>query len=1180
MPRNIRWAFALASVAACSSPPRSALPAPGHPQATAELSLDSLTPNGGARQFRTVSIYTDASERRIGARFVHEPTKFTFDYLQIESAPQGYLWVGSYSTSDKGEPHTQEHLLLGKGDRGRQFGSAQAMALVSSSAFTERWHTAYHFHTVASTDAFWPVFSNQLGAMLDPDYTDEEIRREVRNFGVDSDAGGELRLEEKGTVYNEMVRSYESPIAVMWRGALQLVYGADHPLSWEPGGYPDAIRTMTPADIRAFHTANYHLANMGVIAAFPRSVALADVLERMEQVLSTANHRTGAVMTEAQLPKPPPPPAQRVTILDYPFADATTPSPAMLVWPAVANELDLTELTLRSLFLGAVAGDESTTLYKALVDSKTRTLDLGITGIGSYPQTDLGQPVFVTLGGVRADAMTDAKLGALHAEVHRQMTRIANLPDGDPELVALRDRVRARVVAMRRSTAKFLDSPPGFGIRGTGAAWFDHLHALAKTPSFDKSLTLSGELAAIEKILAAPGNPWKSRMGAWGLLVEPYAIGARPSPALRKKLDADRDQRIADELARLQKMYAAPDRGTTLAKYKADHDAQSAALEAAAATAPLPEIVSSPPMTLDDDLRYTVDKETFTATIDSMQSTRISLAFALDRVPSDRLMYLPLLGSLLTQVGIGGKSPIAYDVMKDRLRTEVLELSAGYDRDLESGRVELVVSGAGNSALETQAALAWMTRAMTEPDWSLANLPRLRDVVDQTISSYKQIMKGAEESWVRDPHEAWWRQSWPVHLHTHSFLTQQHDLHRLRWQLIANGDPTSVQAAAGMLERIATERHERATYEALAGAMANPKTPETVATKKYVKNLRAMSAEASRLLAAAGVDLQALLVELPDDSLADDWAYLCRQMAADLRVGPTTALAALAEVRAQVIQRDTLRVVRVGSTQNLAATSAALTALVDSLGTSNAPVVTHAPSNPIADRLRTRMRLREAPRFVGLVAPGTSSGVFVNTATSTSYSSTGDDAVLDYLSSTQYVSPGAHSLFMKTWAAGLAYSNGVRVYIERGQLEYYAERCPLLPQTLRFVVDQLKAAKPDANIARYAIAKAFKSRIAEDYESRAWAMAADLVDGRTPEKVRALRAQVLAAAKRPDLAQQLFDRLPAVLGKVIPGYGTPSPDGIDFVIGPPKQLDAYAEYLKTAVGGTLRRLYPRDYWIP
>src|SRR5258706_8908551 len=97
---------------------------------------------------------------------------------------------------------------------------------------------------------FWPVVEDQLDAMLNPNYTDEEIRREVRNFGVDKGDDGTLRLEEKGTVYNEMVRTYEQPDAVLYRTVGQLLYGAAHPLSYESGGYPDAIRDMTPADIR------------------------------------------------------------------------------------------------------------------------------------------------------------------------------------------------------------------------------------------------------------------------------------------------------------------------------------------------------------------------------------------------------------------------------------------------------------------------------------------------------------------------------------------------------------------------------------------------------------------------------------------------------------------------------------------------------------------------------------------------------------------------------------------------------------------------------------------------------------------------------------------------------------------------------------------------------------------
>src|SRR5688572_3869090 len=140
MPRKILCALALATLAACPSPPRKV--APPDPKFDGKhdnerrtgASLDVLTSGSRIGGFRSVAVYTESNDKRNGARFIHEPTKFTFDYLQIESAPQAYLWVGSYATSDKGEPHTQEHLLLGKGDRGRQLGSAQAMSLVSSSA--------------------------------------------------------------------------------------------------------------------------------------------------------------------------------------------------------------------------------------------------------------------------------------------------------------------------------------------------------------------------------------------------------------------------------------------------------------------------------------------------------------------------------------------------------------------------------------------------------------------------------------------------------------------------------------------------------------------------------------------------------------------------------------------------------------------------------------------------------------------------------------------------------------------------------------------------------------------------------------------------------------------------------------------------------------------------------------
>jgi hypothetical protein len=95
-------------------------------------------------------------------------------------------------------------------------------------------------------------------------------------------------------------------------------------------------------------------------------------------------------------------------------------------------------------------------------------------------------------------------------------------------------------------------------------------------------------------------------------------------------------------------------------------------------------------------------------------------------------------------------------------------------------------------------------------------------------------------------------------------------------------------------------------------------------------------------------------------------------------------------------------------------------------------------------------------------------------------------------------------------------------------------------------------------------------------------MAANLVDGLTPDVVKAFRTKVLELSKRDDLAQVLFARMQPVYAQVLPGYGAVDKDATYFVIGPETQMAAYQDYLKAAVGKdtVLYRLYPRDFWIP
>src|SRR5205809_591948 len=94
----------------------------------ASVTLESLAPGKLVNGFRAVALYTDEGDKPLGARFVHVRTGFKLDVLRIQSVPQGDIYVNSFPTSDMGEPHTQEHLLLGKGSVGRAVSSSETMS--------------------------------------------------------------------------------------------------------------------------------------------------------------------------------------------------------------------------------------------------------------------------------------------------------------------------------------------------------------------------------------------------------------------------------------------------------------------------------------------------------------------------------------------------------------------------------------------------------------------------------------------------------------------------------------------------------------------------------------------------------------------------------------------------------------------------------------------------------------------------------------------------------------------------------------------------------------------------------------------------------------------------------------------------------------------------------------------
>ena len=561
-----------------------------------------------------------------------------------------------------------------------------------------------------------------------------------------------------------------------------------------------------------------------------------------------------------------------------------------------------------------------------------------------------------------------------------------------------------------------------------------------------------------------------------------------------------------------------------------------------------------------------------TSTIDNMTSATLGVALRADDIRGEQLRYLSLLPALLTRTGvIENGQPVSYDEMSERIRKEILRVDANFSTNTRTGRVELIVRGAGLGAAETKRAIEWMSLVLHHPDWRPENLARIRDVVDQTLSGLRNTMQGSEESWVTNPSNAYRMQTSPAYLAADSFLTRSHNALRLRWLL----KEVSADDRAPLTQWFGTLASQKGTRAELKDLLAKPQT------------VAGLSVSATAIAKEAVKDLDLTLIEIPDSSLEADWMYLVGAMRDDLLTPPAQTLAAIDALRKRLLNRDHARMWLVGSTDLQKAIASSVESLSASIESRGATGLSPSTSRHIDTRLLARDATATNPAYVGLMAPNMKGGVILTSVPSAHFSDAANrEKQLDFLASRLYASYGAHGVFLKTLAAGLAYSNGLRGTVQAGRVGYYAERTPEIPQTVKFVVDILKTAERNPQLSDYALAQVFgETRAAGTYENRAEGMANDLADQQPPEQVRAFRESILELRKDPQLGEKLFDRKDAVYGRSLPGYnvkGKDVPGAAYFTIGPDKQQDAWEGYLKNAEGAETKlfRLYPRDFWMP
>jgi hypothetical protein len=1145
------------------------------------------TPEQTVADFVARAVYKDGGGAWVGTRWVHKGHGMPVTVLRIQSVPQVFLAFNTPPVSDRGEPHTGEHLLLGKGRKGKALSLEQDLSLVESTAWTSQTDVCYSWSCSAGKETFYRSVEHYLDALLLPDYTDEEIRREVCHIGPVRDAAtGALSVDEQGTIYQEMVSTSEKRWS-LWTPLQKRVWGPDHPLARNAGGEPAEVRACQPQHVREFHAAHYHLgAGTEMIVALPDSIPEAEFLTCLSAQMAAID----ATPELRARPKtvhviPPARPQADKSLLRVPYPDANEDDVAMalLMWtptPLGSQEDRVAGETL----LSTLASGETSTLYKRLMDRATREVDVEATEMSAGVQAskiDLA-PV-ISFDGLSPRSATRERVAAIVGVVRNEIERVAALPAGAAELKAFGEKALVKLAEREKYLKKQLSAPPLFGHRDGGSFWIDHLRLLDQDPSFARSVSLTPVFATLRAEIASGRNPWTAAVRSLGLATEPYVAVSVPSRAELERRRAEHEQRVAGYLADLAQRYGLGKEG--LAKFAAEYEARTAEVETAQQGLPQPHLVPDAPLTLDPSIHLepvvVAGVPGQRGVFDNLSFVETSVSFPITaREPE--LPWLAVLPSLLTETGVveDGR-PVPYDEAAARRGHDVYSLWAQYDMRPSRGRRELRVTASGVDLAEARRALDWFILCVKHAWLEPANLPRLRDVVAQEIQGVRTLLGEAEEHWVRNPASSLRWQADPVFLATTSIHARLFLLARCEWQLMdppAGADAAAV--AAGLDAMAAAGGADLATTSAQLDALIAKWTDSpTPAGEKW------------RLPIARR--MKEMVGDMAPSSATADLAALVATCRRDLAVPAPDALADARRLAQEILVPTRARFVLTGSRANTEAIAARLPKLFADLeaGTDSA-TATAAPADAPARRLvDERLRAREPfaipPVHYGLVNGAGSTGTFVLTARTGSYTDL-DPATLDLdIAGRIFAGSGAHAFFMKTWGAGLAYSNGISASPSEGRMQYYAERCPDLVQTMAFVTDLVKKADAldDPYLLEYAVANGVAStRDSDEYERRARAAADDLVDGDTPERVAAYRRALLAIKDRPNAWPAVKARLREALQRVLPGLGRPLREAaasVFLTIGPAPMLDQWERYLREQDGKDERlfRIYGRDFWM-
>ncbi len=302
-------------------------------------------------------------------RLIHNPTGARHIHISTNDKENTFgVTFRTVPGDSTGVAHILEHTVLCGSEQFNvrdPFFSMLKRGLSSfMNALTASDWTMYPFSTQNRKD-YYNLMAVYLDAAFFPHIDELSFKQEGHRLEAVVSDSGETTLEYKGVVYNEMKGAMSSPSQVLGRSLMQALY-PDTTYSFNSGGEPAVIPTLTHEQLKAFHARYYHPSN-----AYFYTYGNLPLKDHLSFIQEKILHRFSCIDPDSEVTSQPRWKAPREFTARYPLSADESPDKkyqACVAW-LTQDIKDAYEMLISAVLEEVLLGNASSPLRQKLIDS-------------------------------------------------------------------------------------------------------------------------------------------------------------------------------------------------------------------------------------------------------------------------------------------------------------------------------------------------------------------------------------------------------------------------------------------------------------------------------------------------------------------------------------------------------------------------------------------------------------------------------------------------------------------------------------------------------------------------------------------------------------------------------------------------------------------------------------------